>query len=99
MRRGPEETKQLFSYVDIEDRIAGDHPLRAVRDLVEQVLDGLSREFAKLHSHTGGPSILPEQLLKPTLLQAFFTIRSETAIDGADQLQHAVPLVCRTFDG
>ena len=77
MRGGPEETKQLFSYVDIEDRIAGDHPLRAVRDLVEQVLVGLSREFAKLYSHTGRPSIPPEHLLKATLLQAFFTIRSE----------------------
>jgi transposase len=77
MRGGPEETKQLFSYVDIEDRIAGDHPLRAVRALVEQVLEGLSREFAKLYSHTGRPSIPPEHLLKATLLQAFFTVRSE----------------------
>lgn len=77
MRGGPGETKQLFSYIDIEDRISGDHPLRAVRDLVEQVLIGLSREFAKLYSHTGRPSIPPEHLLKATLLQAFFTIRSE----------------------
>ena len=77
MRGGPEETKQLFSYVDIEERISGDHPLRAVRDLVEEVLVGLSREFSKLYSHTGRPSIPPEHLLKATLLQAFFTIRSE----------------------
>ena len=77
MRGGPEETKQLFSYIDIEDRIAGDHPLRPIRALVEQVLEGLSREFAKLYSHTGRPSIPPEHLLKASLLQAFFTIRSE----------------------
>jgi transposase len=77
MRGGLEETKQLFSYVDIEDRIAIDHPLRAVRLLVEQVLEGLSREFAKLYSHTGRPSIPPEHLLKASLLQAFFTVRSE----------------------
>ena len=77
MRGGPEETKQLFSYVDIEERISHDHPLRAVRDLVEQVLEGLSREFAKLYSHTGRPSIPPEHLLKASLLQAFFTVRSE----------------------
>ncbi len=49
MRGGPEETKELFSYVDTEDRIAGDHPLRSIRSLVEQVLEGLSREFAKLY--------------------------------------------------
>jgi len=77
MRGGPEETKQLFSYVDIEDRISSDHPLRAVRALVEEVLVGLSREFAKLYSHTGRPSIPPEHLLKASLLQAFFTVRSE----------------------
>lgn len=77
MRGGPEETKQLFSYVDIEDRIAGDHPLRSIRALVEEVLEGLSREFAKLYSHTGRPSIPPEHLLKASLLQAFFTVRSE----------------------
>ena len=57
MRGGSEETKQLFSYVHMEDRIAGDHPLRDVRKLVEQVLVGLSREFTKLYSHTGRPSI------------------------------------------
>lgn len=77
MRGGPEETKQLFSYVDIEDRIACDHPLRAVRMLVEQVLEGLSRDFGRLYSHTGRPSIPPEHLLKAMLLQAFFTVRSE----------------------
>jgi transposase len=77
MRGGPEETKQFFSYVDIEDRIAGDHPLRAIRALVEEVLEGLSAAFSKLYSHTGRPSIPPEHLLKASLLQAFFTVRSE----------------------
>ena len=77
MRGGPEETKQLFSYVDIEDRIAGNHLLRSIRTLVEEVLSGLSGEFSKLYSHTGRPSIPPEHLLKASLLQAFFTVRSE----------------------
>src|SRR5215204_7523120 len=77
MRGGVEATKQLFSYVDIEDRISGDHPLRVVRELVEQVLEGLSGEFTQLYSHTGRPSIPPEHLLKASLLQAFFTVRSE----------------------
>jgi transposase len=45
--------------------------------LVDQVLAGLSRDFGKLYSHTGRPSIPPEHLLKATLLQAFFTVRSE----------------------
>ncbi len=77
MRGGPKETKQLFCYVDIEERFVGDHPLRAIRHLVEEVLVGLSPEFSKLYSHTGRPFIPPEHMLKASLLQAFFTVRSE----------------------
>ncbi len=77
MRGGPEDTKQLFSYVDMEDRIPVDHPLRAVRLLVDEVLEKMSAQFAKLYSHTGRPSIAPEHLLKASLVQAFFSIRSE----------------------
>ncbi len=47
MRGGPEETNELFSYVDTEDQIAADHSVLAIRILVEEVLVGLSREFAK----------------------------------------------------
>ncbi len=77
MRGGPEGTKQLFSYVDMEDRIPADHPLRAVRRLVDEVLGKMSVQFAKLYSHTGRPSIAPEHLLRASLVQAFFSIRSE----------------------
>jgi transposase len=77
MRGGPEEMKQLFSYVDMEDRIPADHPLRAVRSLVDEVLGKMSGQLAKLYSHTGRPSIAPEHLLRASLVQAFFSIRSE----------------------
>ena len=36
-----------------------------------------SGRLAGLYSHTGRPSIPPEQLLKATLLQAFFSVRPE----------------------
>ncbi len=76
--RGDEKCSEgMFSYVRLEERIAADHPLRAIRTLVEQVLGKMSGQFTELYSHTGRPSIPPEQLLKATLLQAFFTIRSE----------------------
>ena len=45
--------------------------------LVEDVLGQLSDRFAGLYSGMGRPSIPPEKLLKATLLQAFFSIRSE----------------------
>jgi transposase len=77
MRGTDDRATGLFSYVRLEDRIALDHPLRAIRALVEEVLDRLSGRLAGLYSHTGRPSIPPEQLLKATLLQAFFSVRSE----------------------
>ena len=40
-------------------------------------LAALSGRFDELYSHTGRPSIAPEYLLRATLLQAFFTVRSE----------------------
>lgn len=77
MRGSDDRTAGLFSYVRLEDRVAADHPLRAIRALVEEVLERLSPRLAGLYSHTGRPSIPPEQMLKATLLQAFFSVRSE----------------------
>jgi transposase len=67
----------FFSYVRLEHRIAADHPLRAIRALVDATLKGLSRDFAKLYARDGRPSIPPERLLRALLLQAFYTVRSE----------------------
>ena len=67
----------LFSYVDLEARVPADHPLRAIRVLVDEALEALSADFAVLYSKTGRPSIAPEKLLRALLLQAFYTIRSE----------------------
>lgn len=77
MRGEKEEPEQLFSYVGMEERVPQDHPLRAIRILVEEVLEQMSAQFASLYSHIGRPSIAPEHLLKASLLQAFFSIRSE----------------------
>ncbi len=67
----------MFSYVQPEERIPSDHPLRNIRGLVREVLKGLSHSFGKLYSHEGRPSIPPEQLLSALLLQVFYGIRSE----------------------
>jgi len=67
----------LFSYVSIEDRIPADHPLRAMRSLVEPVLTALSPRFQTMYSAIGRPSIPPEQLLRALLVQILFTVRSE----------------------
>ncbi len=77
MRGRDERGEGLFSYVDLEARVPADHPLRAIRVLVDEALAALSADFALLYSTTGRPSIAPEKLLRALLLQAFYTIRSE----------------------
>jgi transposase len=67
----------LFSYVNLEARIATDHPLRLIRELVNEALAELDRSFAKLYAEDGRPSIAPERLLRASLLQLFYSIRSE----------------------
>jgi len=76
--RGPDERQAiLFSYRSIEDRIPTDHPLRAMRRLVDPVLAALSPRFQRLYSAMGRPSIPPEQLLRALLLEVLYSIRSE----------------------
>lgn len=77
MRGGDERSGELFSYVDLEARVRKDHPLRAIREIVNAALEALSGDFAGLYSSTGRPSIPPEKLLRAMLLQAFYSIRSE----------------------
>lgn len=77
MRGGDVRTGELFSYVDLEDRVRRDHPLRAIRLIVNEALASLEGEFAALYSPIGRPSIAPEKLLRAMLLQAFYSIRSE----------------------
>ena len=77
MRGADDRVGELFSYVDLEARVRGDHPLRAIRSIVNEALALLEREFAALYARIGRPSIAPEKLLRAMLLQAFYSIRSE----------------------
>jgi len=77
MRGEDERSGELFSYVDLEARVRADHPLRAIREIVNAALAALEPEFAALYAPLGRPSIAPEKLLRAMLLQAFYSIRSE----------------------
>ena len=77
MRGEDQRSEGFFSYVRLEDRIPADHPLRAIRELVDAALRDLSRTFNRLYAREGRPSIPPERLLRALLLQAFYTVRSE----------------------
>ena len=76
--RGEDRTSgALFSYVDIEARIPTKHPLRAMRRLTNATLADLDGAFSALYEACGRPSIPPERLLRGTLLQLLYSIRSE----------------------
>ena len=77
MRGTDERSGSLFSYVDLEARVRGDHPLRVIRDIANAALIDLSKTFTAIYTDFGRPSIAPENLLRAMLLQAFYGIRSE----------------------
>lgn len=77
MRGTDEGSGSLFSYVDLEERIPAGHPLRKVRQIVNDALGRLDSEFDRLYSAEGRPSIAPERLIRASLLQILFSIRSE----------------------
>lgn len=77
MRGDDRRPDAMFSYVSPEQRVPADHPLRAIRTLVDEVLRDMSHEFDGLYAQMGRPSIPPERLLRAQLLQVFYSIRSE----------------------
>src|SRR5487761_2678227 len=77
MRGRDARSEGLFSYVRLEDRIPADHPLRPIKALADEALGALNQRFEGVYSDMGRPSIAPELLLRATLLQAFFSVRSE----------------------
>ncbi len=67
----------MFSYLSPEARVPKDHPLRPLRQMVNQALRELSGDFQSMYAREGRPSIPPEKLLRALLLQVLYTIRSE----------------------
>jgi len=85
----------MFSYVPLEQRIPADHPLRPIRAMTDDALRGMSRKFGSLYSHTGRPSIPPEQLLRALVVQVLYSVRSERLL--MEQLEYN--LLFRWFVG
>ena len=77
MRGDDQQQNHIFSYLSPEARVRKDHPLRAIRAMVDEVLGQLSRRFDTMYARVGRPSIAPEKLLRAQLLQMLYSIRSE----------------------
>ena len=77
MRGSQNIQETLYSYISQEDRIPQDHPMRKLREMVNPILKDMSRRFEAMYADTGRPSIPPEYLLRASLVQILYTIRSE----------------------
>jgi transposase len=77
MRGEFDDNAGMFSYITPAQRVPKDHPLRPIRDLVNAALKELSPVFQKLYSRIGRPSIPPERLIRASVLQMLYSIRSE----------------------
>ncbi len=95
MRGDDLQQQAMFSYISPEARVPKDHPLRPIQIMVDNALFDLAPLFEKMYSHTGRPSIPPEQILRALLLQVFYSIRSERML--VEQLEYN--LLFRWFVG
>ena len=85
----------LFSYVDLEARVPARHPVRKIRQVVNEALASLDAEFEALYTDFGRPSIAPERLIRASLIQILFSVRSERQL--MEQMQYN--LLFRWFVG
>jgi transposase len=96
MMRGTNEASvSLFSYVDLGARILARHPLRKIRQVVNDALASLDAEFEALYTDFGRPSITPERLIRASLIQILFSVRSKRQL--MEQMQYN--LLFRWFVG
>ena len=77
MRGVDQQQSGMFSYISAERRVPKDHPLRAIRVMVDAALKESSWRFDVVYATSGRPSIPPEKLLRALLLQVLYTVRSE----------------------
>ena len=87
-----------FTVHHLDDFVPRNHPLRAIRQMVNEALvkmDGLFAGMYEADIKGGRPSIAPEKLLRAMLLQVFYSIRSERQL--MEQVQYN--LLFRWFVG
>ena len=76
-RRDPQTT--VLAFVDVEERVPRNHPLRVIKQFADCALRELSPVFDEMYAAAGRPSIPPERLLKASLLISLYSVRSERA--------------------
>jgi transposase len=81
--------------MSLEDVVPADHPLRAIRAMVNAALEAMSPTLEALYASGGRPSIAPEYLLRAQLVQILYATPSERRL--VEQLRYN--LLLRWFVG
>jgi hypothetical protein len=99
MRGMDERSGLLFSYVDLEGRVRGSHPLRAIRLIVNEALSVLTARFEALYSPFGRLSDGQRSLFHLAMTAATLDVEARIAADPAAVGFHAdgVPLPALTL--
>ena len=95
MRGGEERQAGFIVMTTLEDVVPDDHPLRAIRVMVDAALAEMSPELEALYASGGRPSVAPEYLLRAQLVQILYAIGSERRL--CEQLRYN--LLLRWFVG
>ena len=77
MRGDDTEQAAVMLFITPDQKVPQDHPIRAIKPIVDRALASLSPVFNRMYSTRGRPSIPPETLLKASLLIALYSVRSE----------------------
>ena len=95
MRGADAMQEGLFTVAKLDDFVPADHPLRAIRVLVNEALAAMNARFNAMYADSGRDSIAPEKLIRALLLQVFYSVRSERQL--CEQLRYN--LLFRWFVG
>ena len=76
MRGDANQQAVMLTAVTPDAKVPPDHPIRAIKPIVDRALLELSPVFTAMYAKVGRPSIPPEHLLKAQLLMAFFSVPS-----------------------
>ena len=99
MRGTDQQQNHVFSYLSPEARVRRDHPLRAIRAMVDVVLTQLSPRFDSMYAGPGPAIDSAGEAVAGTVAADAVQHPQRAFADGGDGLQLAVPLVRRPERG
>jgi hypothetical protein len=84
MRGTDHDQGDMYSYLSPEERVRKDHPLRAIRELTDEILKRMSPLFDAMYAEGGRPSIAPEKLLQSAVAADAVLGAIGASVDGRD---------------